>query len=127
MPFDLKKWAKTFSLLGSSERLSIMIVLHGAEYIRHTHGDFVVKEACLSFSQIGEASEIKSDTRLSYHLSKLIHAGLVSKRAAQDKKGRVFPMYTPTKYWRDFASELGIDRQIKAYIKKKYPESFVES
>lgn len=120
-----KKWEAVFNILGSGERISVMIVLHGSNYLRHAHYGLVEK-GCLTFTQILEAAEIESDTRLSYHLSRLIDAGLVRKFPVKDERGRVFPMYTTTKRWRDFSSELGIDEKIKAYIKEKYPGSFVE-
>ncbi|RLI44816.1 hypothetical protein DRO69_06570 [Candidatus Bathyarchaeota archaeon] len=121
----VEKWKEVFSFLGSGERISIMIVLHGSKYLRHTHYGSV-DEGCLTFSQILESTGIESDTRLSYHLSKLIGAGLVKKFPFKDKKGRVFPMYTIGEKWRSFASELAIDKLIKDYIKEKYPDSFVE-
>lgn len=120
-----KKWAGVFSILGSGERLSIMIVLQGSKYIRHSHGSSA-QVGCLSFSQIRESAEISSDTMLSYHLSKLMGAGLIRKFAVQDDKGRVFPLYSVSEKWQKFSSELGLDAEVKAYIKKKYPEAFTE-
>lgn len=126
MVVDLaKKYAGIFAVLGSDERLSVLIVLHGSSYIRHQHPR-TKGEGSLSFSQILEAAEIDSDTRLSYHLSKLLNAKLVSKSALMDDRGRVFPVYTTTEIWRQFASDIGFDKQIKEYISKKYPDSFFE-
>jgi len=120
-----KKYAKIFSVLGSEERLSVLVVLHGSHYIRHQHPE-TKGDGCLSFSQILEATEIDSDTRLSYHLSKLLDAKLVSKSALMDEKGRVFPVYTTTEIWQQFASDLGLDKEIKEYISKKYPTLFFQ-
>lgn len=123
----VEKWAQVFAVLGSYERLSILIVLNSIEYIRHTHEETDPHTSgCLSFTQIAESAEIDSDTRLSYHLSKLIDAELIEKIPVKDKKGRVFPLYKTTIKWQKFASEFGIDERIKDYIRGKYPETFID-
>lgn len=122
-----EEWAEIFALIGSEERLSIMIVLHGSDYIRHSHiSGESEKSGSLSFSQILEATDIQSDAKLSYHLSKLIEGRLINKIPYKDLKERVFPLYKPSEKWLTFASGLQIDEKIQNYIKEKFPDDYVE-
>jgi DNA-binding transcriptional ArsR family regulator len=124
----VSEWTDVFSAIGNDERLSIMIVLSSSDYIKHSHKVPTVtdSEGCLPFSDIAKSTEINSATRLSYHLSKLIDAGLVSKIPAKDANERVFPLYKVTARWQKFAEEFGFHSKIKDFIKAKYPESFNE-
>jgi len=124
-----KKWTDVFSLLNSEERLSVLLVLFGSKFIRHQHFgmDDDTVNGCLSFTQIRNAAEITSDTRLSYHLSKLLDARLIEKIAYIDKKERVFPMYKTTEKWDSFARDFGFDAKIRNYIQERYPELFVSN
>lgn len=125
-----ERWAEVFAILGSEERLSILFALQGSLYVQHKHTGLDAvdddEDGCLSFSQIGEASEIHSSTRLSYHISKLIGADLIRKLPHQDKSGRVFPLYSVTRKWKSFSTELGIDKIIQSQIRRRYPNAFIE-
>ena len=130
---SIAEWTDVFAAIGNDERLSIMIVLSGSDYILHSHmsnGDNAdagaIEPGCLPFSDIAKAIEASSASRLSYHLSKLLEANLVCKIPAKDAKERVFPLYKVTSRWQKFATEFGFNAKIKEYVKHKYPESFYE-
>jgi len=126
---DFDKWAKVFSVLGSPERLSILLVLHGSLYLRHDHPGLDPvggMDKCLSFSQIASAAEIESSARLSHHLSRLIETGVVDKIPFKDDKDRVFALYGVTDLWKNFARESGIGKALRTYLEAKYPDAYKE-
>jgi DNA-binding transcriptional ArsR family regulator len=119
----IEKWAEVFNQIGNEDRLSIMIVLHGSDYLKHSRANSS-NAGCLSFSQLLNATEIRPDSKLSYHLARLIEAKLVDKNPFKDDKGRVFPLYSVSKKWIDFATNCRIDERIREYIQEKYPSEF---
>lgn len=126
----IKSNADIFSLLGSPERLSILLVLHGSLYVEHEHKGLEESNElneCLSFSEIGIATNINSSTRLSHHLSRLLEGGLIDKIPFKDTKGRVFALYGVTEKWIKFAEEMGVGNAMKKYLKSKYPTSYIEA
>ena len=130
---SIAEWTDVFAAIGNDERLSIMIVLSGSDYILHSHvsnagsvGANGIEPGCLPFSDIAKSIDVSSASRLSYHLSKLMDANLVCKIPAKDAKERVFPLYKVTARWQKFAVEFGFNAKIKEYVKHKYPESFNE-
>jgi len=119
-----KYLAPLFAIIGSGERLSIMIILHGSEYVLHQRDKINVDDldGCLTLRQISEITGIEPSSRLLYHIKKLISVNWVRKIPYADSNGNVYALYGITNNWVDFASEYGIDIKIKEYVNEKRPE-----
>ena len=127
MKTTFEKWPEIFKQIGNPDRFSIMEALHASDHLRHLHLDEndIPFNGCLSFGELLEATNIRPDTRLSYHLNQLVQTKLVEKLPFKDKNGRVYPLYKKSEKWKTFSEELGIAKKIELYIKERYPKYYV--
>lgn len=106
----LEKWASIFVTIGNPVRLAILLILQGSRYLRGEH--------CLKFTEIQSILEMPSDASLTYHLGKLLDSGLIEKMPHKDENERVYPLYSVSQKWLDFAEEVGLAQTFNEYIEK---------
>jgi len=122
----IEYYAPFFDLLGNEDRLQIMFMLHGSQYIVHGHEKMTAAEEKSSLKTSIIAEGIGKDQSITiYHLNKLEEGGLVQRVPAMERNKPVL-VWRVTDKWLTFASEFELDKKVQRYLKEKHPDLYSE-